>query len=530
MSTLTGTGGLIRLILRRDRVRLPVWFGLVAVLVIGVAGSVAGAYPTEEARQAFLHTTNGDPTQLMMIGPIYDSSTAGLAVWRVRGQAALLIALASMFLVIRSTRGEEEAGRSELLGSAVVGRHAPLTAALAVAFAANLVTALVVTLGLAGQGLPLPGSLVMGLSVAAAGWVFAALAGLVAQLTASSRTATGIAATAMGVLYAVRAIADVENSPWVSWLSPFGWTQHMRPFAGDRYWPLLPVVGLVLLLTAGAYRMSARRDLGAGVLPPRLGPAVAAPGLRSSLALAWRLQRGMLLAWTVAFTAFGAGLGGAARSAAEQLNASEALRSLIERMGGVGRPADGFFAFVIYLMSQVITVYAIQATLRLRAEESAGRAEVVLTGPVGRLRWAGGHLAIVAAGSAIALAGTGLGMGLVHGLSTGDPGGEIARLLGASLTRLPSVLVLAAVCALAYGLLPRLAAVVAYGALGLCLVLEFAVELLHADPSILTVSPYAQTPGLPVAGFALTPLILLTVVATGLTAAGLAALRRRDVG
>lgn len=529
MSTLTGTGGLIRLILRRDRLKLSVWFGLVVLLVIGVAGSVAAAYPTDEVRRAFLHATNGDPTQLMAIGPIYDSSAAGLAAWRVRGQAALLIALASLFLVIRSTRAEEEAGRSELLGSTVVGRHATLTAALTVAFAANLVTALVVVLGLIGQGMPPQGSLVMGLSIAAAGWVFAALAGLTAQLTERARTASGIAVAAMAVLYVVRATADVKQQPWVSWLSPFGWTQRMRPFAGDHYWPLLPVIGLVLLLLAAAYRVSARRDLGAGILPPRLGPATAAAGLRTPLALAWRLQRGTLLAWVIAFTAFGAGLGGVAHSAAEQLNANEALRGMIERMGGSGRPVDGFFTFVIYLMSQVVTVYAIQATLRLRTEESSGRADVILTAPIGRLRWAGGHLAIAAAGSATILAGLGIGMGLVYGISTGALSDELPRLVGASLTRLPSVLVLAAISALGYGLLPRLAASIAYTALGLCLLLEFAVELLHADPSILNVSPFAQTPGLPIAEFSPTPIILLTIAAVALTTAGLAALRRRDL-
>ncbi|MEV4372240.1 hypothetical protein AB0J71_34570 [Nonomuraea sp. NPDC049637] len=530
MNTLTGTGGMIRLILRRDRVRLPLWYGLVTLLVLGVAGSVAGAYPTEEARQAFLHTTNGDPTQLMMIGPIYDSSPAGLAAWRVRGQAALLISLASLFLVIRSTRGEEEAGRSELLGSTAVGRHAALTAALVVAFAANLVTALLIALGLAAQGMPAGGSLVMGLSVGAAGWVFAALAGLVAQLTESSRTAAGLTATVMGALYAVRAVADLQSSPGLAWLSPFGWTQRMHPFAGDHYWPLLPVVGLLVVLVTAAYQMSARRDLAAGILPPRLGPAVAAPGLRTSFALAWRLQRGTLLAWALAFTAFGAGLGGAALSSAQQLNASEALQGMIVRLGSDGRPVDGFFAFVIYLMSQVITIYAIQATLRLRAEESSSRADAVLTGPVGRLRWAGGHLALVAAGSAVVLAGLGIGMGLVYGLSTGDPGGEIARMLAASLTRLPSVLVLAAVATLLYGLFPGIAAIGAYTVLGLCFLLEFAVELLHADPSLLRVSPYAQTPGLPVAEFTATPLIALIAVAAALTAAGMTALRRRDLG
>lgn len=128
------------------------------------------------------------------------------------------------------------------------------------------------------------------------------------------------------------------------------------------------------------------------------------------------------------------------------------------------------------------------------------------------------------------LAGFGLGMGLVYGLSTGDVGGELARLLGASMTRLPSVLVPAAIAAMVYGLLPRLTAIIAYAALGLCLCLEFAVELLHAGPSILKISPFAQTPGLPVAEFTVTPLVLLVAVAAGLTAAGPAGLRRRDLG
>ena len=38
----------------------------------------------------------------------------------------------------------------------------------------------------------------------------------------------------------------------------------------------------------------------------RLGPAVATPNLNSPLALAWRLQRGTLLAWTVGFAVLGA--------------------------------------------------------------------------------------------------------------------------------------------------------------------------------------------------------------------------------
>ena len=49
---------------------------------------------------------------------------------------------------------DEESGRRELLGAAVVGRQAPLTAALAVVLGANLVIAGLIAAGLVAVGLP----------------------------------------------------------------------------------------------------------------------------------------------------------------------------------------------------------------------------------------------------------------------------------------------------------------------------------------------------------------------------------------
>ena len=52
--------------------------------------------------------------------------------------------------------------------------------------------------------------------------------------------------------------------------------------------------------------------------------------------------------------------------------------------------------------------YAIQATLRLRAEEEGLRAEPVLATAVGRLQWATSHLVFGLLGPAVALAAAGL--------------------------------------------------------------------------------------------------------------------------
>ncbi|WP_344232737.1 LPXTG cell wall anchor domain-containing protein [Kribbella hippodromi] len=47
--------------------------------------------------------------------------------------------------------------------------------------------------------------------------------------------------------------------------------------------------------------------------------------------------------------------------------------------------------------------------------------------------------------------------------------------------------------------------------------------------SILKISPYAQTPGLPVAGFSAAPVLSMVAIALLLAGSGLVALRRRNL-
>ena len=61
----------------------------------------------------------------------------------IRGYSllAVLAALMSALAVVRHTRQNEETGRAELVGAAVVGRYAGLAAALIVTVGANIVLA-----------------------------------------------------------------------------------------------------------------------------------------------------------------------------------------------------------------------------------------------------------------------------------------------------------------------------------------------------------------------------------------------------
>jgi ABC-2 type transport system permease protein len=532
LSSFAGTSALIRLILRRDRLALPIWIVMPALLAVSITSAFVNLYPTAQARQAFAAQVASSPAETALLGPVYAPTLGGLVAWRWIILGVIVLGLANLFTVIRHTRTDEEAGRRELLGSTVTGRHADLAAALIVTFVADVVAALLVAGGLIGSGLPAAGSLALGLAVAAVGWTIAAVAGVAAQLTQSAGAAKGIAGAALGLLYLVRAVgAAGANSGWgwLSWLSPVGWAGEIRAFAGERWWILALFIGAAALLIAVAAGLATRRDIGAGLVPARLGPATASPGLRNPLALAWRLQRGMLLGWTAMFAVYGILFGFVASVVADQLLANPAMMEFFARLGGGGQPSDVVFTLFFGAFGPVSAIYAIQAALRLRSEEVDLHAEPVLATSARRLQWAASHLLVVALGSAVVLATFGLTAGLAYGASGAGVGHELPQVLAAALVYLPALWVLIGLTAALFGLLPRLVSVSWIVLVG-CLLLELGRELQLVSQAVLNLSPFTHVPRLLLGQGATTPLIGLVAAASLLTAAGLVGFRRRDVG
>lgn len=530
MNSLAGSGALIRLILRRDRILLPIWIVGAGIVPISVAAAFAKLYPTAESLRAFADLCMGNPAIVAMLGPVFAPTVGGLTAWRTGAIGMLAGGLPSLLIVIRHTRAEEEAGQRELLGSSVVGRHAALSAALIVTMAANLVLAAFLACGLMSLGLPAAGSVAMGLSWAAAGWMFVAVAAVAAQLSESTATARSIASVVFGLFFLMRVAGDSSGEPgglhWLSWWSPLGWTRLTRPFAGERWWIFALVIGFVVVLEAAAYALSARRDLGAGLLAPRLGPATASPGLRSPLALAWRLHRGMLIGWTASLAAIGFLLGAVGQTLSTLLNTPQ-LNNWLAQMGAHD-PAHAFLRMIIYVLGQTVSAYAILATLRLRSEEVEMRAEPVLATAVGRMRWAASHLVFAGAGPAVVLAAAGLTIGLTYGISTGEVDRELVRQLATTMVTLPAVWVMAGIAMALFGLLPRAATFVSWTALAAFLVLELGWELRQISQSVFDISPFAYVHWS--AEVTAGSLISLAGVAAMLTAAGLIGLRRRDIG
>jgi ABC-2 type transport system permease protein len=526
-SNLTGTLGFVRLFLRRDRIVLPLWVLLLSLPLAPVyVGSIESVYPTEADRALITASIMGSPAQRAMYGEIYNDSLGALGIWKA-GMFYTLIAIAVILTVIRHTRAEEESGRTELLDSTVVGRYAGLTAALLVAFGASIATGLIGTVGLLGTDVPRGGSIAFGLALAASGIVFTAVAAVAAQLSTSARTARGIAFAVLGTAFALRAVGDAGPSA-LSWLSPLGWSLQVRPYAGDRWWVLLLHLTAAIVLTAAAYALLRRRDVGAGLIAERLGSPTAARSLSGPFGLSWRLQRGTLIAWTIGISLYALLIGSVVHEISDELGSNESIREIIDRIGGSQALEDSFIAIAFTMLAVGAAALAISSALRLHGEETAQRAESVTSGAVGRTRWAVSHIVFAIGGPAVALLAAGLVAGVTYGITAGDIGGKLPGVIATGLVQLPAVWMLAAVTVLLFGLVPRFTPVV-WGVLVTFVALFLLGSISGVPQWVLDLQPFSHTPKLPGAEFEATPLVWLLVIDAALLVAGLIAFRRRDL-
>jgi ABC-2 type transport system permease protein len=534
MTGFTGTGHLSRLAFRRDLVVLPACvFGIAALLAI-TARDLKVLYPTAASRLTVATRARANPALRFLLGRLNGTSVGAFlaARWAVWGAAFAV--LLTIFIVVRHTRADEEAGRLELVGSAAVGRRAPLTAALLAATTANVAIALLSFAWLSRLGLPVAGSAALALSISGCGLVFGGVAAVAAQLTVTARGARGIAIAALGAAFVLRAVGDSGSGGLsrLSWASPVGWVELTRAFgsAGERWWALTLPLAASAVLVAAAFLLAAWRDHGAGVLPDRPGPTTASALLRGPFGLAWRLQWPVLAAWLAAFVFAFAALGAGANGVGSIIGGSAVLRRYLLRLGYQATIADAYLSALMVIAGLAAAVYSTSAVLRLRTEETGNLAEPVLGAAIGRTRWALSHVSVAVGGACLLLAAAGLSTGLSYGILTGSVSTKLPELLGAAAARLPAALVLLAVAILLLGLLPGECTALAWSAVALVWVIGVFGPPLQWASWLTDISPFTHIPKLPGGTVSAEPLLWLCAVALTTSALGLVALRRRDVG
>ncbi len=288
------TGQLVGFILRRDRLRIPVWLTALILSSVVAALSYVYLFPTVEDRQNLAQDMGNDPFSTALVGVGYglDNYTFGaIMAHQMLIITAIFVGIMNILFVARHTRADEEKGRIELVLSLPTGKVSNLNATLIVACGLNVVMAVLIGYGLyllQIQSMDLQGSLLYGAALGVFGIFFAAMTALCAQLSESSRGTMGLAFTVFGLAFIIRAIGDV-NVENLSWLSPFGWITGTEAYVNNYVWPLFLTLAIAVLLIILAFVFNANRDLESGILPSRPGRREASSFLKGPFGLSLRL-------------------------------------------------------------------------------------------------------------------------------------------------------------------------------------------------------------------------------------------------
>jgi ABC-2 type transport system permease protein len=534
MSTLAGTPRLLRLALRRDRVVVPAWIvGLGCFVGFTTAMFDRSlASPADLVRETQLVTTSAG---MRMLGIVPSPTVGGYMLHRELVTLAVLAALISVLTVVRHTRQDEELGRAEMLGSAVVGRFAPLAAAVVTAVLANLGLAVALTLGIVVAGQPVGGAALSGASVAGVGLTFTGVAAISCQLASTTRGATGTAAAVLGIAFLLSGVGNVLGtvdssglrvaSAWPVWLSPIGWAQQTLPFGAGRVWPLGLFVACFSVLVAIAALLCARRDVARGLWAEPSGPERAPARLLSPAGLVWRLQRGVVLGWAVALGGFGA-VFGTLSDQVEGLTGSAAEWYL--HTGGSDVVLDAYRASMVGMAGMFVAIYTVQVLQRMRTDEAGGTLEALLATGVTRRAWLAAHVLVTVAGAVALLLLFAATMGWTTGIVLGDPAQQVADLLPIGLAQLPGILVVVGLVVALVGVAPRWSGVLSWVLLaGFLVVGPMFGPALGLPQWLQDVSPFTHGPTL-ANGFVdgAAGAVLLAVAVTSAALGALATTRR----
>ncbi|HUA46215.1 MAG TPA: hypothetical protein VMA77_13380 [Solirubrobacteraceae bacterium] len=486
-------------------------------------------YKTTAERLAFANSFGNSKGLRLLYGLPYDVATVpGYAAWRVGGVLAIGAAIYGLLVGVRLTRGEEDSGRLELVLAAPVGRASVGVATLAALGTGAVVLWVAELAGLAAGGVSVGGAAYLALATATVVPVCAAVGALAGQLAPSRGLALQLGGGTVAVLFLLRALADtVGGLGWLRWLTPLGWAELLRPFAGAQPAVLLVPIAATALLLALAGRIAAGRDIGAGLLRERDRSEPRLRLLGSPFGLALRNQRGALIAWTGTLAAFSYLLGTISKSVSPA-DVTKSVQREIAKLGtGSITTPTGYLSFLFSLLGVFVCVFVCTQIGAARQEEASQRLETVLAAPAGRRRWLAGRiaLALLAAG-ALALA---CGVPAWAGARTGGVHLGLGRSLEAGANMLPITALFLGIAALAYAAAPRWSGPISYGVLALSYLWELVGALTGAPRWLLDVTPFAHIGLVPNEPFRVIAALIMVAIAVVAGAVALELFRRRDL-
>jgi len=486
----------------RKAVRSGVLWGYVFGLYLATqALAYASSYKTVSQRARLAKEFGSNAGISALVGPAHELQTvAGFTVWKCLAVLAVVGAVWGLLTGTRLLRGEEDAGRWELLLAGQTTRRSAAAQALAglacgVAALWTVTAVITVVVGRSSKvDISAGGALFLAVSVVAAAVMFLAVGALASQLAATRRQASAYAGAVLGVSYALRMVADSGTGlGWLRWASPLGWIEQLQPLTGPHPLALLPIAGLTAVLGLCTVRLAGARDLRGSTFPDRASSVAHTRLVFGPSGLNVRLMRPSVAGWGAGIAAYGLVLGLVAKSAGSAISSSSSLTRALSRLGAIG--AEAYLGVAFLLMAVLVAFVAAGQISATRAEEAEGRLDHLLVRPVSRSSWLAGRLVVA---TIIVLAG-GLTAGVFTwlGAASQDTGVSFASVFDAGLNVVPPALCILGIGAFVFGVWPRASGVATYGALVWSLLVELVGGIVGLNHWVLDTSVFHQMSAAP---------------------------------
>lgn len=522
-STLAGSGKYFHFTFRHNLVRYLVWIAVVVGLLAYVAVYYKSLFKTQAELDQFV-AIGSSPGMIALIGKV-GSATMGGAVWtKIWMTLAMTLSIGMVFQVTKGARADEENGRTELFRSRPFGIHSTLVAVVAGALLLCLIIGVLAMLAAHGLGLDptgsgITGSVVLGLSLIACGWLGVGVGALTNQLSASASLANSTGSIVIVAFYVLRMIGDMGNNA-IIWISPIGWGERMAPWADNRGWLIIPTIVLTAILIAIALIIESRRDYGAGVLKDKTGKSEAKPLMRYSWGLVLHLYKGTIIGWLVGMVLAGLLFGSVAKSMLDMLSNMK-----VEMLQGNG--INALLGLLLCFIGMVAMILPMQIMTGLRSDEAKGLTESQLAGGMSRYRLVLERVVVSCCVLALLLLLGGVSMGASYGAVAKDMS-QAWKLAADALIYLPGIMAVMGIVVMLFGFIPRATIPVTwflYGAMYFDVLLGDALKL----PNWVThIMPFTGTPRIPydsfnasVFGFVAAAVVFILL--------GMLGLRKRDM-
>ena len=497
-----------------------------AVLVALICGGMSALFASQYQKisglldESGLQAMAGNPIEKIFLGQaaVLDDP-GGFAVWRTGTAVLVLASVWIMLATTRITRGEEDAGRwNLLLGGRLRLADVVLRCLIALIGSATLI-GVAVGAALIAARTDMVGSALHAAGISCVALTFATTALLAAQVMPGRSSATGLTFAALGVGLILRMIAD--SSPqlaWLAWATPFGLSARTAPYADNRIGPLIVLSAFPIVLAGAALLAARHRDLGDGIVTVSGERRPRVRLLHSIAGFAVRRSARTTLGWATGIAASFFVAGALLVSVLEYFQTNPRIAELAAAAGITGPESVNAFAAPLFSLLPVPTgLYAATRLATMVADEQAGRWTLLFAQPISRVRLLSAEIAVTVGGVIVLHCSAAVAF-WTGAIITGTPL-QFADALAGTLNSLPVALLAVAAAALGIGWLPP--AALAIGALPI--VGGFLVTAITQSTSspawVASLSPWthlAAVPDAPPNWGATTIFLLIGAILTGL--------------